>query len=199
MDFQIFPKDPARAPLVTFGGPKKPEIPTFQPSAGGRFFPPAQRPARFARRAPRGAGKLESRKMPENSTKMPIPRGKTARNAQKVLKNASTIPDSAPGDTRGGPQCRGNARKRPPKPPIWRKKCYKHPQKPGKRPAGSRGIVKCLEKAPKVLETPPKSRFCSKIPKFRGDSSAAAASPGDRWGGQQKAKNAAKLQCFPNK
>ncbi len=38
----------------------------------------------------------------------------------------------APGDTRGGPQCRGNARKRPPKPPIWRKKCYKHPPKVGK-------------------------------------------------------------------
>ena len=37
---------------------------------------------------------------------------------------AAHLADFAPGDTRGGPQCRGNARKRPPKPPIWRKKCY---------------------------------------------------------------------------
>ena len=35
---------------------------------------------------------------------------------------AAHLADFAPGDTRGGPQCRGNARKRPPKPPIWRKK-----------------------------------------------------------------------------
>ena len=41
---------------------------------------------------------------------------------------AAHLADFAPGDTRGGPQCRGNARKRPPKPPIWRKKCYKRPQ-----------------------------------------------------------------------
>ncbi len=95
MDFQIFPKDPARAPLVTFGGPKKPKTPTFQPSAGRRFFPHAQRPARFARRAPRGAGKLESRKMPgkrpENDH---LARGNGKKRA-KSAKNASAIPDFA--------------------------------------------------------------------------------------------------------
>jgi hypothetical protein len=91
MDFQIFPKDPAPAPQVTFGGPKKPKTPTFQPSAGGRFFPPAQRPARFARRAPRGAGKLESRKMPgkrpENDHFAWENGKKRAKSAKKRLRN----------------------------------------------------------------------------------------------------------------
>jgi len=170
------------------GAPKNPKHLLFSPPPAAGFFP-LHKGRRASRAALRAAQEnWNPAKCLEKGLETLISRGKTVRNAQKVLKNASAIPDFAPGDTRGGPQCRGNARKRPPKPPIWRKKCYEHPQKPGKRPAGSRGIVKCLEKAPKVLETPPKSRFCSKIPRFRGDSSAAAASPGDRWGGQQKAK-----------
>ena len=73
-------------------------------------------------------------------------------------------------------------------------------QKPLKTaPAGA----KCLEKTSKVLKTPPKplvfrKSMCLWTPDLsiylsiymcvsRGDSSAAAASPGDRWGGQQKA------------
>ena len=89
MDFQIFPKCPAPAPQVIFGGPKKPEIPTFQPSAGRRIFPPAQRPARFARRAPRGAEKLASRKMPEKGLK----NAHSARgNGQKRAKSAKKRP-----------------------------------------------------------------------------------------------------------
>ncbi len=132
------------------------EWPRYKKHRGPPRGPPqGARAARFARRRQKAAKIVKCLEKP-------------SRNAQKGLKNASAIPDFAPGDTRGGPQCRGNARKRPPKPPIWRKKCYEHPQKPGKRPAGSRGIVKCLEKAPKVLETPPKSRFAPKSPDSAG-------------------------------
>ena len=56
--------------------------------------------------------------------------------------------------------------------------------------------VKCLEKTGNASQThcslsamAKKCKFpCIYVCVFRGDSSAAAASPGDRWGGQQKAK-----------
>ena len=150
------------------GAPKNPKHLLFSPPPAAGFFP-LHKGRRASRAALRAAQEnWNPAKCLEKGLETLISRGKTVRNAQKVLKNASAIPDFAPGDTRGGPQCRGNARKRPPKPPIWRKKCYEHPQKPGKRPAGSRGIVKCLEKAPKVLETPPKSRFAPKSPDSAG-------------------------------
>ena len=95
------------------------EWPRYKKHRGPPRGPPqGARAARFARRRQKAAKIVKCLEKP-------------SRNAQKGLKNASAIPDFAPGDTRGGPQCRGNARKRPPKPPIWRGKGLETTQKPG--------------------------------------------------------------------
>ena len=87
---------------------------------------------------------------------------------------------------------------------------------PGDRWGGQQKAAKCVKRASKnspfARKMPGKAlrsaRNASKNPKFlyihihfRGDSSAAAASPGDRWGGQQKAakcvKKASKTARLP--
>jgi hypothetical protein len=112
----------AGPPRSLLGAPKNPKHLLFSPPPAAGFFP-LHKGRRASRAALRAAQEnWNPAKCLEKGLKTIISRGKTVRNAQKVLKNASAIPDFAPGDARGGPQCRGNARKRPPKPPIWRKK-----------------------------------------------------------------------------
>ena len=102
-----------RAGNATKGREKvqRPETPSFRGDSSAAAARGPQNPAK-------------PRKMPGKDRKNRTFRAKTAG-------NAPGIPDFAPGDTRGGPQCRGNARKRPPKPPIWRGKGLETTQKTG--------------------------------------------------------------------